>query len=84
MTHRAPTRKLPSHRGAFSYSRIPLDGGTVIYRLFRRDARGALHARTLPFAPACARHLIAGTLRTARHALRDQVDEIDLALMGVV
>lgn len=81
---RSRTRKLPSHRGAFSYSRIPLEGGTVIYRLFRRDMQGALHARTLPFHPGCARRLIAGTLRTARHQLRDQVDEIDLALMGVV
>jgi hypothetical protein len=77
------TRKLPSHRGVFSYSRIPMPGGSVVYRLFRRDQRGALHCEMRNFHPDCKRAFIAKKLNLARHKLRDQVDEIDLALMGV-
>ena len=77
-------RKLPSHRGVFSYSRIPMDGGSVIYRLFRRDQRGALHCEMRNFHPDCTRSTIAREINRARHALRDQVDTVDLALMGVV
>lgn len=80
---RAITRKLPLHRGVFSYSRIPTDGGGVMFRLFRRDMRRVLHAESLPFHPDCTRKLIADTLRKARRRLRDQVDEVDLKLMGV-
>lgn len=78
------TRKLPAHRGTFSYARIPTEAGGVMYRLFRRDQRRVLHAELLPFHPSCTRQLIAETLRVARHRLRNTVDEIDLEIMGVV
>ena len=83
------TRKLPAHHGCFSYARIPGHETTgapagVTYRLFRRDQRGALHAETRNFHPGCSRHLVAVELNVARHQLRNTVDEIDLALMGVV
>ncbi len=78
------TRKLPTHRGVFSYSRIPVPGGGVVYRLFRRDQRGALHAETRNFHPDCTRHFIARELNIARHQLRNNVDDVDLALMEVV
>lgn len=72
MTH-PYTRKLPAHRGSFSYARIPMGGG-VTYRLFRRDMRRALHAELCPFHPDCDRRLIAQQLRTARRRLRETVD----------
>ena len=81
---RAITRKLPQHRGVFSYSRIPMIGGSVVYRLFRRDQRGALHCEMRNFHPGYPRQSMARDLNRARHALRDQVDEVDLKLMGVV
>lgn len=77
------TRKLPAHKGVFSYARIPMDGGGVAYRLFRRDMRRALHARLLNFHPECDRQRIARELRIERHSLRNMVDEIDLEIMGV-
>lgn len=80
---RTTTRKLPAHRGVFSYARIPLEGGTVAYRLFRRDLRRVLHAELKTFHPDCSRSFIARELNIARHQLRNTVDEIDLALMGV-
>ena len=81
MTH-PYTRKLPAHRGTFSYARIPMDGG-VTYRLFRRDMSRALHAELCPFHPDCDRRVIAQQLRKARRRLRETVDEIDLEIMGV-
>jgi hypothetical protein len=80
---RAMARKLPSHRGVFSYSRIPLAEGSVVYRLFRRDQRGALHCEMRNFHPDCKPSFIAIELNRARHQLRDQVDTVDLELMGV-
>lgn len=77
-------RKLPAHRGVFSYSRIPLDGGGVAYRLFRRDMRRVLHAELKTFHPDCTRGFIARELNIARHQLRNSVDDVDLALMGVM
>jgi hypothetical protein len=82
MAKRSFTRKLPAHRGTFSYARIPQDGGGVTYRLFRRDMRRALHAELCTFHPDCDRRLIAQHLRTARRQLRDTVDEIDLEFLG--
>ena len=82
MTH-PTTRKLPAHKGVFSYARIPMDGGGVTYRLFRRDMRRALHAELCNFKPDCERRLIAQQLRKARRRLRETVDEIDLEIMGV-
>lgn len=82
MTH-PTTRKLPAHRGAFSYARIPMQDGAVAYRLFRRDMRRALHAELKTFHPDCSRSFIARELNIARHQLRNTVDEIDLEIMGV-
>jgi len=83
MTDRHLTRKPPAPRGSFSYARIPLLGGGVAYRLFRRDQRRVLHAELLPFHPDCDRRTIARDLHAARHRLRNTVDEIDLEIMGV-
>lgn len=80
---RTITRKLPAHRGVFSYARIPTFGGGITYRLFRRDLKNVLHADMRNFHPDCSRRLIARDLRTARNQLRDQVDEIDLQILGV-
>lgn len=84
MTHPA-TRKLPAHRGCFSYARVPLDGGGVVYRLFRRDQNRVLHAEMLTFHSdgECCRCVVARRLREARHRLRDTVDDIDLEIMGL-
>lgn len=79
LTHRHPKAQ------RFAWGRVPLKGaGTVVYRLFRRDHRGALHTTILHFYPRDTRHEIALALRQACHQLRDRVDEIDLAAMGVI
>ncbi|MFK2876946.1 hypothetical protein [Rhodanobacter hydrolyticus] len=80
---RLHSRKLPAHRGTFSYARVPMDDGGVAYRLFRRDMRRALHAELCNFHPDCDRRLIAQQLRKARHRLRETVDDIDLQILGV-
>lgn len=77
-------KKRPAGRGSFSWGREPAqDGAVVIYRLFRKDQRRALHVEMHTFGRDWPRRAIAARLRTMRHALRDRVDEIDLALMGV-
>lgn len=80
---RPVTRKLPAHRGGFSYSRIPVAGGSVVYRLFRRDQRNALHCEQRVFHPDYPRAAMARDLNRARHKLRNVVDEVDLKFMGV-
>jgi hypothetical protein len=55
----------------------------VIYRLFRRDLRRVLHVEMHTFGRDWQRRAIAERLRQMRHRLRNTVDEIDLALMGV-
>lgn len=82
MSHPA-TRKLPAHKGVFSYSRIPMDGGAVVYRLFRRDLTRRVHAVQCNFHPDCKRADMAQELNIARHQLRNTVDDIDLEIMGV-
>lgn len=79
------TCKLPSHHGKFSYARIPqFDSiGGVTYRLFRRDDRGAVHYQQCVFEGHCSIANAARDLNIARHQLRNTVDDIDLALMGV-
>ena len=77
-------RKEPKKNPGFSRGRFPMgDTGVVAYRLFRRDSRGALHLRSIDLRPGDSRCAIAASLRRARRTLRDQVDEIDLAAMGV-
>lgn len=84
---RAFTRKRPTGNGSFSWSRQAAPDGTVVWRLFRRDQRNALHCKTVSYPPReqceLVAPLIAAQLRAARHQLRNTVDEIDLALMGV-
>lgn len=76
------TRRTPRKNGGFSWGSFPMgDGGPVCYRLFRRDHRGALHMSVFDFSLDKPRGEMAVTLRRARHALRDRVDEIDLQAM---
>ncbi|WP_313243901.1 hypothetical protein [Stenotrophomonas rhizophila] len=55
----------------------------VAYRLFRRDHTGALHFEAFSAQPHHTRPDVARGLRAACHRLRDRVDEIDLAAMGL-
>ncbi|WP_240046264.1 hypothetical protein [Rhodanobacter glycinis] len=82
-------QRQPKKTAGFSWGRFVAPDGSVIYRLFRRDQRGALHyfmrvytAEELNADPRI-RVRIAHEIHRARHALRDQVDDVDLALMGV-
>lgn len=76
------TRRTPSRRDRFCWARIPQDSGGVLYRLYRRDMQGAVHAVLRNFK-IIDRHEMAEELNIARHQLRNTVDDIDLALMGV-
>jgi hypothetical protein len=82
-TKTQPSRKLPQHRGVFSYARIPMDGGGTVYRLFRRDMKRVLHCEMRVFHPDYPRASRARELNAARHQLRNLVDDIDLKLLGV-
>lgn len=73
--------RTPKKTAGFSWGRVVLDG-TVTYRLFRRDQRGALHWFMRTFE-GTDRVAMAHELKRARRLLRDQVDEVDLMLMGV-
>jgi hypothetical protein len=81
--------RAPKKTAGFCWGRVVRDG-TVTYRLFRRDQRGALHyfIRTWSAEEIARaeniREIIAIETHRARHALRDQVDTVDLELMGVV
>lgn len=77
------TRRMPTKRDGFSWARIPQQNGGVLYRLYRRDMRGVMHATILPYPVNADRTEIAGELRLERHRLRNTVDEIDLEIMGV-
>lgn len=81
MRHRQPRQ--PKKTGGFSWGRSVSAAGLVTWRLFRRDQRGALHLKQISPNTEWSRDVIAGQINRARHALRDQVDVIDLALMGV-
>lgn len=81
---RPVTRRAPKRNGGFSWGRFPMgDTGIVCYRLFRRDLTGAVHIQSLHFYPQDNRRAVALALREACHRLRDCVDEIDLAALGV-
>ena len=77
------TRRTPHNRNHFCWARIPQNTGGVLYRLYRRDQRGAVHAVLRNFT-ALDRRVMAEELNIARHQLRNSVDDVDLALMGVV
>lgn len=81
MRHHTPRQPKKTH--GFSWGRSISADGLVTWRLFRRDQRGAMHWIQLTPHASWPRHEIAENLQRARHALRDQVDVVDLALMGV-
>lgn len=84
MNHRHHERRPPTKNTGFSWGRFPMgDTGIVAYRLFRRDESGALHMLSTDFRQGIDRQEIARRLRVMRRELRDQVDEVDLAVMGV-
>lgn len=77
-------RRSPTKNTGFSWGRFPMGpSGIVVYRLFRRDLTGAVHIEPLHFYPHDQRPAVALALREACHRLRDRVDELDLAAMGV-
>lgn len=78
------TRRTPRNRNGFCWARIPQDSGGMLYRLYRRDQRGVVHAVLCNFPGDADRAEMAGELNIARHQLRNTVDDVDLALMGVV
>ena len=75
-------RRAPHANGGFSWGRFPADE-TIQYRLFRRDHTGALHVSTITFAKNTPSKQIASDVKRKRRELRDKVDVIDLAAMGV-
>lgn len=82
------TTRAPHQNGGFSWGRYVFDQGTekppmVVYRLFRRDHRGKLHMAVLTFSKGESRAAMGAAAKKKRHTLRDQVDEIDLAAMGI-
>jgi len=81
---RPVTRRAPKKNGGFSWGRYPMGQPRIVaYRLFRRDHTGALQFEGYTAQPQHTRAEIARGLRAACHRLRDRVDEIDLAAMGV-
>lgn len=81
MRHRQPRQ--PKKTRGFSWGRSVSADGLVTWRLFRRDQRGALHMKLIVARTEWSRTAIALEINRARHSLRDQVDDLDLALMGV-
>lgn len=81
------TRRQPKKNNGFSWGRFPLSHDehavSVDYRLFRRDHDMKLHYFILTFNHGEPRWMIAERVRVACHRLRDKVDVIDLAAMGV-
>lgn len=76
--------KRPNPHSRFSWGRVLGDNGSVTYRLFRRDIRGALHVEMKRFSPDdFERADIALALNAMRHVLRNRVDELDLKFLGV-
>lgn len=75
-------RRRPKANGGFSWGRIPGEA-SVTYRLFRRDHTGALHVSQISFLSSAPVTQMASTLKIAKRRLRDTVDELDLAAMGI-
>ena len=80
---KALAHRPPKKSDGFSWARVPTASGGVTYRLYRCDMKGALHAEVLRFPAGESRQQIQAVLRTARHKLRDSVDDIDLHFLGV-
>jgi len=86
MTHLRYDRRLQKRNEGFAWGRTidKVKGGHVlVYRLFRRDLRGALHISTLSFSLTAHRRHIALQLLNARRQLRDRVKKIDHQAWGV-
>lgn len=81
MRHRTPRQ--PKKTRGFSWGRSVSADGLVTWRLFRRDQRGALHMKLIVPRIEWSLTTTAEEINRARHALRDQVDEVDLRIMGV-
>ncbi|WP_115560054.1 hypothetical protein [Xanthomonas arboricola] len=78
------TRRAPKRNGSFSWGRFPTsDGAFITWRMFRRDHTSVLHMHALTFTAKDDAAYAAKQLRRARRQLRDRVDDIDLAAMGV-
>lgn len=75
--------KRPNPHARFSWGRVVGDGGTVTYRLFRRDMNRALHASLHRFPADADRRDVAQKLRAMRRELLQRVDNIELHLLGV-
>jgi hypothetical protein len=75
LRHRLPAK---AKRG-LSWGRSPRDDGSVLYRLFRRDASNRVHQFCVVISPGERIEFIRAQLRDACRRIRDQVDEIDLA-----
>src|ERR1700743_1512031 len=71
-----------SKRNRFCWSRVVLDG-CVTYRLFRRDYTGRVHPKKVEIVQPISRGQRAELGNQAHHALLNQVDDIDLKLLGV-
>lgn len=78
------TRRQPKRSSGLSWGRIPADDGqAVTYRLFRRDCNGRLHYEARSFSARTPRSHIAQAIHALKRQLRDRVDDIDLAAMGI-
>ena len=55
----------------------------MTYRLFRRDHTGRVHPKKVEIVQPMPRGQIADLVNQARHTLLNQVDDIDLKLLGV-
>lgn len=78
-----PTRRHPRGNGAFRWACIPGDG-VLTYRMFRRgEVATAWKLSERTFSTTIPRGVIARELRSMRSRLRDAVDAVDLALLGV-
>lgn len=75
------TRRPAKCRG-FSWCRVVAES-TIQYRLYRRDHRRALHCSIVTFSKSTPTEEIASTVKRKRRELRDRVDVIDLAAIGV-
>lgn len=75
--------KEPKRTRGFSWGRAINHEGIMVWRLFRWDIHGRLHYERLAVDRRSRRSWIAQQLREHRHRLRDKVDSIDLAALGV-
>lgn len=74
--------KRPKPSTRFSWSRTPVEGGTL-YRLFRRDFTRRVHFKQITLQEGMSRSEFACALRKLHHVLLDEVDAVDFKLLGV-